>query len=84
MEEYVQKRVVLTAHNDLSFAGTFREVFVTADGQECAIVELDRSSGFAIACPLSFIKEVLVVPITVSDSSSRSRANPIPPAIQSN
>ncbi len=57
------RRVVLRTRNSLSYAGRLLGVRTLPSGRRAVIVEVDSLSGFAIACPLDWVEEILEVRI---------------------
>ncbi len=64
IENNIGKRIVLTCMNNLSYAGTLKEIVETTTIKKSALVELDSETGFSILCPNEFIKEIIVIPIS--------------------
>lgn len=63
-EEYLNKRIVLTTGNNVSWAGVCKRLLTLEEDQPARIlVELDAKSGFAVLCPRDFVKKIVVVPI---------------------
>lgn len=62
VQESIGKRIVLTCESNVSYAGVVRAP-LEFDGRTGALVELHAKSGFAVWCPVEFIKSILVVPI---------------------
>lgn len=59
---WVGSRVVLRSESNVSYAGILTSI-ETLHGKPGVLLELDEHSGFSIWCPVTFVKELLVVPI---------------------
>jgi hypothetical protein len=68
VERYLDKRVVLTCDNNVSYAGVVRGSLLL-EGKQGLVVRLDSRSCFSIWCPLDFIKGLLVIPITADNGA---------------
>lgn len=62
-QKLVNKRVVLTCKNNLSYAGVVKGLLIPFEDIEYVAVELDEKSGFAIMSPLNFVEKVIEIPI---------------------
>ncbi|KAB3533478.1 hypothetical protein F8154_10780 [Alkaliphilus pronyensis] len=63
-EKYKDKRVVLTTCHNVNFAGVIVEE-ANIKEREGVILELDAKTGFSIYCPITAIKEILEVPLSM-------------------
>ena len=62
LENYLEKRVVLTTKNEVCYAGIPYQTLTVAD-QNGLMVRIDEDSNFSVWCPEDFIKDILVIPI---------------------
>ena len=67
IEEYLGKRVVITTLGNVSYAGTFTELYISKKGIIGCFVETDSLLGVCIWCPLQSVKEIVHIPIIVSE-----------------
>jgi hypothetical protein len=63
VNDCLDKRIVLTTLNEVCYAGISRQI-LTINGNDGLIVQIDENSGFSVWCPLYFIKEILIIPIS--------------------
>jgi hypothetical protein len=67
-EALLNKRIVLTCKNNLSYSGILKNIIALPEDKEYVMVELDEKSGFAILSPKDFIERVLEIPIRENQS----------------
>jgi hypothetical protein len=60
---FVGKRTVLRSENNVSYAGIVTSIEIL-QGEQGVLLELDARSRFSVWCPLNFVKELILVPIS--------------------